>query len=90
MMLPMSACEELLGMPRYQVNIFHAVALNRAARITSMVIVPGLTMSCPMVLATATPKIKGPKNSDTAVTPNATRGRKAREEIIVATMLLES
>ena len=43
-----------------------------------------------MVVATATPKMNGPENSATAVTPRATRGENAREEIMVATMLLES
>jgi hypothetical protein len=43
-----------------------------------------------MVLATATPKMNGPENSATAVTPRATRGENARDEIIVATTLLES
>ena len=55
-----------------------------------MLIVPGVTISLPMVVATATPKISGPENSATAVVPRATRGEKAREEIMVATMLLES
>ena len=43
-----------------------------------------------MVVATATPKIKGPLNLATAVNASAIRGRMAREEIIVATTLLES
>jgi hypothetical protein len=34
--------------------------------------------------------MNGPKKFATAVTPNATLGEKAREEIIVATTLLES
>ena len=87
---PTSACEELLGMPKNQVRMFHRMALNSAAKMTSMVIVPGTTMSCPMVLATATPKRKGATNSAMAVIPSAARGDKARDEIIVATMLLES
>src|SRR5205823_2643138 len=48
------------------------------------------TRSLPIVLATATPKMNGPENSARAVTVMATPGRKAREEIMVATMLLES
>jgi hypothetical protein len=40
-----------------------------------------------MVLATATPKRKGPRNSHTAVRRSAAFGDNAREEIIVETML---
>src|SRR5712692_3855640 len=87
---PISACEELLGMPRNQVNKFQPQAVTSATTITCRLIVPGLMMSLPMVLATATPKMNGPENSATAVTASATGGRKARDEIIVATMLLES
>jgi hypothetical protein len=43
-----------------------------------------------MVVATATPKMNGPTKLATAVNPSAMRGRIAREEIIVATTLLES
>ena len=56
---------------------------------TNRLMAPGATMSLPMVLATATPKMNGPENSATAVTAMATGGRKARDETIVATMLLE-
>jgi hypothetical protein len=47
------------------------------------------TISPPTVFATVTPNRNGP-NSATAVTPNAVFGRNAREEIMVATILLES
>ena len=43
-----------------------------------------------MVLATATPKTNGPKKLATAVIARATRGDSARDEIMVATTLLES
>ena len=56
----------------------------RADRIEAM------TTPLPIVFATAIPKINGPRNSATAVIPRAARGEMAREEIIVATMLLES
>src|SRR5690606_22624952 len=49
-----------------------------------------LTISLPTVLATVTPNRKGPRNSATAVKPSAVCGRNAREEIMVATILLES
>src|SRR5690349_8992126 len=43
-----------------------------------------------MVFATPVPKRNGPANSATAVMPNATRGWNVLDEIIVATILLES
>ncbi len=49
-----------------------------------------ITTSFPIVLATATPKMNGPKKLATAVMARATRGERAREEIMVATTLLES
>src|SRR5216117_3580587 len=50
---PISACDELDGMPKYQVIKFHVIAPRSAPRITF-----GLTMLCsiiplPMALATA-------------------------------------
>jgi hypothetical protein len=61
-----------------------------AARMTCALISVGLTIWRPIVYATAMPKIKGPKNSATAVMFWAARIDRAREEIIVATILLES
>ena len=57
---PIKACEELLGKPKYQVNKFQKIALINAARRTNSFIVSGRTISCPIVFATATPKINGP------------------------------
>jgi hypothetical protein len=48
------------------------------------------TTSIPMVSATANPKIKGATKFARAVIPSATCGENARDEIIVATTLLES
>src|SRR5512143_1869679 len=90
MMPPTKAWEELLGKPRNHVSRFHRMALLRAASTIVVVMVVGSTTSFPIVLATATPKIKGPENSASAMVPSATRGEKARDEIIVATILLES
>src|SRR6266851_6381435 len=87
---PTSACDELLGMLSRQVSTLHTQAVARATTITSRLMAPGATRSLPMVLATATPKMNGPENSATAVTAMATAGRKARDEIMVATMLLAS
>ncbi len=87
---PIRACEELLGKPRYHVSRFQTIALVNAANKTASLMAPAITTSSPMVLATATPKMKGPKNSASAVIPNARRGESARDEIMVATTLLES
>jgi hypothetical protein len=87
---PIKAWEELLGSPKYQVKRFHRMAPSSVARITSRVTEVGVTISLPIVSATATPKMNGPENSAMAVTTRATRGGKAREKIIVETTLLES
>src|SRR4030043_171475 len=87
---PTNACDELLGNPRYQVNKFHTMALDKAANITNRLIAAASTTSFPMVSATATPKIKGPKKFAAAVIPRAVRGENALLAIIVATILLES
>src|SRR5947209_8231225 len=87
---PTSACDELLGMLSAQVSRLHRQAVATATMITSRLMVPGAIRSLPMVLATATPKINGPENSAAAVTASATAGGNARDEIIVATILLAS
>lgn len=87
---PIKACEELLGNPRYQVSKFQMIALSKAVSITNRLIADESTTSFPMVSATATPKINGPKKFATAVIPRAVRGENALLAIIVATILLES
>ena len=87
---PINACEELLGKPRYQVSRFQRMAAARAATSTFVLMAWESTISAPMVVATATPKMKGPQNSAIAVIPSAILGEMARDEIMVATMLLES
>src|SRR5512146_937651 len=87
---PMSAWDELEGMPKYQVSTFQATADASAATtsaIDSLGLGGRLSTWAPMVVATATPKRKGPRNSATAVIVSACRGESARDEIIVATML---
>src|SRR5512138_3724345 len=87
---PISAWEELPRMPKYHVTKFQRIAPTRAARITFNVNTFDWTISAPIVLATVTPNKKGPRNSATAAIPSAVRGPKARDEIIVATILLAS
>jgi hypothetical protein len=84
---PMSAWEELLGKPSHQVSRSQIMALRSAATITFELMAVASTTSCPMVVATATPKTNGPMKFATAVVPRAMRGGMAREEIIVATTL---
>ena len=87
---PISAWEELLGKPRYQVSRFQTMAPVSAARRTVSLMAWAATISSPMVLATATPKTNGPTKLASAVIPSARRGESARDEIMVATTLLES
>ena len=87
---PIIACEALLGSPRNQVSRPQRIALTSAAMIAVILIVPGSTISPPMVFATATPKINGPENSAIDVMVSAHLGDIALEEIMVATILLES
>jgi hypothetical protein len=87
---PIRAWEVLEGKPKYQVNRFHKIALVRAAMITALLIAAGSTTSLPIVVATATPKRKGPAKWAAALMSSAIRGETARDEIIVATMLLAS
>src|SRR5688572_7101764 len=87
---PISAWEELPGMPKYQVTRFQRIAPIKAERITPRVNTSDCAISSPIVRATVTPKRKGPRNSAIAVMLNAVRGPKARDEIMVATILLAS
>ena len=67
------------------------MALTSAARMTVIVMVFGSTTSCPIVFATATPKMNGPDEIRPAPSfPRQRADEKARDEIIVATTLLES
>src|SRR5665648_1458 len=90
MIPPINAWLELDGIPKYQVNKFQKMEAISAATSTQILMEPGNTISSPIVFATATPNRKGPENSATAVIYKALRGDMARENMIVATMLLES
>ena len=52
MMPPMSACDELLGMPKYQVITFQVIAPASAPNTTGTSTTSGCTMPLPMVAAT--------------------------------------
>ena len=85
--IPVPKTQELEGIPKAQVMIFQMLALSRAARTTEIVIELGEATSWPMVLATATPKTKGPIKLATLAMIKAAVGVMAREEIMVATTL---
>ena len=55
MMPPIRACEELDGMPKYQVNRFQRLAPSKAATTTVCVTAAGSTMPSAIILATPTP-----------------------------------
>ena len=54
---PMSACDELDGMPYHQVMRFQAIAPTSAAMITVLSTIAGSMIPLPMVLATCSGKI---------------------------------
>src|SRR4051812_26227947 len=74
---PISAWEELEGMPKYQVTKFQATAARRAARTTDWVTTPGSTMPFPRVAATSV-EIRAPRTLATAAIASATVGLSAR------------
>jgi len=86
----MRAWEELEGRRRNQVTRFQAMAPSRAAIIVGTVTAWGRTNSDPMVVATATPKRKGPLNSPTAANQRAGPGSIAPETTMVEITLLLS
>src|SRR5688500_1834076 len=87
---PMSACDELLGMPKYQVIRFQMIAPSRPPRITC-----GSTMLCsiippPTVFATATPPVNRAAKLNVAAHTTAASGLRMRVPTIVAMEFAES
>ena len=80
-------------MPKYQVARFQTMAPSspqtRIAR-ESVGRTPSSVTNLPMVLATAVPPSRGPRNSKTPTMTTACTGVMAREAITVATMLAAS
>src|SRR6185436_17754500 len=87
---PINACDELPGSPKNHVMRFQTIAPTRQAAIASRVRAPDCTTWSPIVFATTMPNKNGPRNSAIDVIPSAVCGANAREEIMVATTLLES
>jgi hypothetical protein len=65
------AWEEDEGSPMTQVRIFQRVAAVIAAMIPLMVMESMLMIPCPMVFATAVPKMRDPRNTNKAVITRA-------------------
>jgi len=86
---PISACDELDGMPKRHVMRFQAMAPMSAARTTTCVTSSESTMPPPIVLATLV-DTKAPSRLRTAAMMTATRGDRARVETEVAMALAVS
>ena len=87
---PMSACEELDGIPPYQVIRFHVIAPISAARITSASTLSGRTMPLPIVRATLTPNPKAATKLKNAAQTTAWVGVRTRVDTTVAMELAAS
>ena len=85
----MRACDELDGMPKYQVMRFHAMAPIKAARTSVWDTTPASTMPLPTVVATLV-ETKAPRKFMMAAMATATRGERARVETEVAMALAVS
>jgi hypothetical protein len=86
----MSACDELDGMPPYQVIRFQVIAPISAARITSASTLSGRTMPLPIVRATLTPKPNAATKLKNAAQTTACVGLSTRVDTTVAMELAAS
>lgn len=73
---PIRAWDELLGIPKYQVNIFQAIAPISAIIRTFSSTIPGLIILLPIVSATAVP-LRAPRKFKLAASMMALRGERA-------------
>ncbi|GAA0983685.1 hypothetical protein GCM10009555_055990 [Acrocarpospora macrocephala] len=80
---PISACDELDGIPKYQVNRFQASPPINPANTTVSVIAPVSTIPVAIVAATFNDR-NAPAKFNTADNPTATFGRNAPVAIDVA------
>src|SRR5579883_73260 len=87
---PIRACEELDGIPKYQVKIFQNTAPQSAANTTSTFTIEGSINPVPMVPATFKPKNKKAIKLKNAAHSTATWGFKTRVETMVAMELAAS
>src|SRR6185437_201481 len=87
---PINACDELEGMPKYQVMRFQAIAPSSAARMTF-----GLTKLCviippPIAFATASEPVNAAAKLNVAAQSTAANGLSTRVPTIVAIEFAES
>jgi len=87
---PISACEELLGKPKYQVVMFQMMAPPSAERITRLSITLRWTMPLPTVCATSVPIKKAAIKLKNAAQKTACLGVRTRVETMVEIELDES
>ncbi len=80
---PMSAWDELDGMPKYQVIRFQAIAPMSAAKTMFSVVSDELTIPLAIVVATLSDR-NAPAKFRSAATVTATRGGSARVAMVVA------
>ena len=86
---PISAWEELDGIPKYQVVRFQMTAPTSAASTTTWVTACVSTIPFPSVEATSV-EMSAPSTFASAAIPSATPGRSARVEMDVAMAFAES
>src|SRR4051812_23528286 len=81
---PKSACDELVGRPKYQVMRFHVMAPSRPVRMTPYVTADKSTMPDPTVFATPVPNQNAARKLNIAAQPTACAGERTRVETTVA------
>ncbi len=89
-MPPIRACEELLGMPQYQVTRFQAMAPTKAPNTTCTSITPASAMPLPTVAATLRWKTKMATTLKKAANSTAWLGRSTPVDTTVAIELAAS
>ena len=81
---PMSACDELVGSPKYQVIRSQMIAPVRPPKMTANVTMWMSIMPAPTVLATAVPKVKAATKLKNAAQMTALPGERTRVDTTVA------
>ncbi len=87
---PISACEELEGMPKYQVMMFQLIAPMSAPNTTKWSTMAGSMMPLPTVAATERPKTRKATKLKNAAHSTAHCGRSTRVDTMVAMELAAS
>ncbi len=87
---PIKACEELVGIPKYQVIRFQMMAPRSPPRMTHWSTTLASTTPLPTVLATWTPKPKAATKLKKAAQATACMGVRTRVETTVAIELAAS